>query len=370
MRVVLAHGPENNVREVRQVLHSAGADCAAEDCVLWEELPARLGQAEFDLVVVHAGPAASVNWATINEAKAFTAAPLLAIGPNGESNAKEAAQQAGVAEYIEQGSLRQRLDEALFRLVGEGEVRCDRGLLVAVHSPLGGSGGAFVALNLAGQFAKEDEAGAAIVELSAGRGKLGLMVDLEPEYELEEICRRLHRLDRRSLAQLLYRHDTGLRFLINSPSQPADRFLQSDHVRRIIVLARMAAKKAVMFLGDRLDRVQADAVRLCDQVLLVMRPDVPSLNRTIAAREELADIGVSSNRISVVVNQWGRKGSLAKNHLQEALETEDLQYIPADDGRVNRALNEGWLFQEKYGRSRVGRSIAKLAKSLKLATAQ
>ena len=98
MKVAVAHGPGNNVQELRKLLHGVGAQCGAEDCVLWKDLAVRLGQSDVDLIVVQAEEA--LDWNSIMEAKSFSSAPMIAIGPNGAVEA--AARGAGIVEYVTQ----------------------------------------------------------------------------------------------------------------------------------------------------------------------------------------------------------------------------------------------------------------------------
>lgn len=364
MRVVVAHGPENNVRDIRQVLHGAGADCAAEDCVLWEELPARLGQTDCDLVVVHTCGSSGVNWQIISDAKVFTRAPLVAIGPNGSSDTEARARQAGVAEYIYRDTMPEALDAALHRLAGGNDLRRTRGELISVVSAAGGSGGSLVALNLAGHYAMEKDSDAAFIEMASGYGKIGMMLDLSPAIDLEGICQRLHRLDKAVLTSSLYADKCGLKLLINSPKRSTDYFLTGDSARKLAILSRVVAKTTVMYVGDRLGPPQMEALKSSDHILMVVRPNVPNVNRAGMTMEELASAGVPRDRFLVVVNFWGQRGQLSKKQVQEALHVDEAVYLPFDDGRVHQAVNHGIMFQSKFKRSRLGRSIAGIAKAL------
>jgi Flp pilus assembly CpaE family ATPase len=357
MKVVVAHGPGNNVRELRKLLHGAGAHCATEDCVVWEDLATRLGQAEFDLVVVHAAPA--VDWATINQAKAFTSAPLVAIGPNGDVEA--AARQAGVSQYLVEERLHSGLGEVLHQMLGEGEIRCQRGRVLAVLAPTGGNGGTFVALNLAAQFAGAVNGPAAFLDMSAGCSKVPLMLAHEPETTLEDTCGRLHRIDRASLLGLYHRDPCGLNLLYGSAEHPSEGYLNSEAVRKLGVLSRMSAAATVLNVGQMLRQPQFDALRLADKVVLVVRPDVPSLNRAAMTIEQITHLGIQPERMVVAVNFWGEYGLVSKQHIEEILHWKNAVYLTYDPGRVNRCINEGVLLRNKFPRCRLAKELTRLA---------
>lgn len=360
MKVAVAHGPGNNVQELRQVLHGAGAQCAAEDCVLWTDLAARLGRSDVDLIVVQAAEA--VDWSTINEAKTFSSAPMIAVGPNG--NTEAAARSAGIAEYITSDHLQGGLDELLGRMVGGGAIRCKRGAVFAVLAPTGGNGGTFVATNLAAHFVGLAKGETAFVDVTTGFSKVGLALDLEPEHTLEYVCGRMHRLDRVSLLSYFHEDKSGLRLLYGEPESSNESYLDSDAVRKLTILSRMSAGATVFHVGANIRQPQVDAMRLADRVVLVVRPDVPSLNRAALAMEHLDQWGVPAERIRVVVNFWGEPGLASRQHIEETLHWKDAFYLAYDPGRVNRSTNEGLLLKLRYPRCRVSRQLAKLAQTL------
>jgi Flp pilus assembly CpaE family ATPase len=360
MKVVVAHGPDNDVRELRKLLHGTGAHCAVEDCVAWEDLAARLGQSEFDLVVVQAAEA--VDWASINQARSFTTAPLIAVGPNGGVEAS--ARAAGISDYVQLNTLQSDLTDVVQRMMGGGEIRCQRGNVVAVVAPTPGNGGTFISVNFASQLALASGGPGAYIDMSAGRSKLALMLDAHPDNSLEDICNRVHRLDRTSLLRSFHKDESGLYLLYGSPDQPSEPYLNSEMVRKLTILSRMGAASTVIGVGHHLRQPQFDALRLADRVLVIVRPDVPSLNRAATTIDQLTTYGISKDRMVVAINFWGEPGLVSKQHIEDLLHWKDAHYLTYDPGRVNRCVNEGLLLQRRYPRCRLARELGKLAKLL------
>ncbi len=360
MKVAVAHGPENNAQELRKLLHGVGAQCATEDCVLWNELAVRLGKSDVDLIVVQASDA--LDWSSISQAKTFSSAPLIAIGPNGDVEA--AARSAGVTEYIQEDRLRGGLDDALNRMVGGGAIRCERGAIYTVVAPTPGNGGTFVASNLAAHLGKVREGENALVDVSVGYTKLGLMLNAEPEHSLEDVCGRMHRLDRLSLLSYFHKDESGLKLLYGEADRSNESFLNSEAVRKLTVLSRMAAASTVYYAGSALRQPQIDVAGMSDKVVIVVRPDVPSLNRAAMTMDQLGHAGVSPDRMLVVINFWGEAGLASKQHIEETLSWKAPFYLAYDPGRVNRSINEGRLLFQRYPRCRVSKQIGKLAQML------
>jgi Flp pilus assembly CpaE family ATPase len=190
------------------------------------------------------------------------------------------------------------------------------------------------------------------------------MLDAHPELSLEDVCNRVHRLDRTSLLKTFHRDESGLFLLYGSAEQPSESYLTSEVVRKLTVLSRMAAGSTVIGVGHYLRQPQFDALRLADRVVVVVRPDVPSLNRAATTIDQFAHYGISKERMVVAVNFWGESGLVSKQHIEDLLHWKNAQYLTYDPGRVNRCVNEGLLLQRRYPRCRIARDLGKLAKML------
>jgi len=256
------------------------------------------------------------------------------------------------------------LDEVLSRMVGGGEIRCRRGNIFAVVAPTAGNGGTFVSTNLAAHLGRCVEDEHIFVDVSSGYSKIGLMLNAEPENMLEDVCARLHRVDRISLLSLFHRDETGLKMLYGDPDTSNQNFLSPDAVRKLTVLARMAAQSTVYHIGADIRQPQVDAMGMSDRVVVVVRPDFPSLNRAASTMDRLTQQGVSSDRMVVVINFWGEPGLASKAHIEETLDWQNPHYLSYDPGRVNRCVNEGRLLLQRYPRCRVSRQLRKLAQTL------
>jgi Flp pilus assembly CpaE family ATPase len=200
--------------------------------------------------------------------------------------------------------------------------------------------------------------------MTAGRSKLALMLDAHPENSLEDVCNRVHRLDRTSLLRMFHHDESGLHLLYGAADQPSDSYLTSEMVRKLTVLSRMGSASTVLGVGHTLRQPQFDALRLSDHVVVVVRPDVPSLNRAATTIDQLATYGISKERMIVAINFWGEAGLVSKQHIEEMLHWKNAHYLTYDPGRVNRCVNEGLLLQRRFPRCRVARELAKLAKQL------
>ncbi len=383
MRVVVAHHPGCDVRALRQVLLGAGLDCAAGDCVAWDDLAVRLSCGEAGLVLVStvgsaspvgvnerlgASPGAEgppcFDWGRLREALSLTQAPVVAVGPEIDDTAVAAARSAGVAYYLDAADLRNELDAMLERLTMSNGKAAHRGTVISVMAPTPGSGGSTVAANLAGALLKSHPKGVALVELARDSSDLALLLNVSAGRSTQEVCQRWQSLDAVALKGCVTEHRSGLQLLLNPSDHSGNSGLSVEAVRRIGVLSRGVFAATVLALESRPSDEALEAMRLSDAVTLVVRADVPSVLRARWVIETALEQGVEREKVRVVVNRWGQGGQLSQKQLESGLGVKADQFIPDDPRRVNRAANEGLLLKEISSGATISRRFAHLAKAV------
>jgi hypothetical protein len=80
--------------------------------------------------------------------------------------------------------------------------------------------------------------------------------------------------------------------------------------------------------------------------------------------ENLERLGISAERVRLVVNRYGRAGEVPYGKAEEALRRKIVHYVPDDPKTINRANNNGVPAVLEAPAARVCQSIAKLAKSV------
>jgi pilus assembly protein CpaE len=363
MRVVLTHAPGTDVHELRQAVLGAGLDCAADDCVAWDDLSARLAQRDADLVIFKTGNNADGGWHAMQEAQTLTRAALVAVGPISNQEVIQSARRAGASDYVDDANVRVGLDTVMDRLTAARQAP-RRGKVIAVFAPTAGSGGTTVSANLAGALARKHPNEVALVELAREFGDLALLLNIEPQYTLEHVCQRWRNLDRGSLASSFTQHPGGFHVLFNGVDQAENRFLDVAAARRIAVLTRTAFKYSVLALDSRLSPLELEAMRLSDEIALVVRPDVPAVRRAQWALAAAVEQGIPHGRFKLVLNRWGQRGQLSLKQIQSSLNLKALQFIPNDPKKVNKAANHGQLLHEVSSLGTISRRFAALASSL------
>jgi len=363
LRVVIAHGPEANTRELRQIVHGAGLECGADDCVAFDDLSLRLARGNADLLVLRMGDDVAAAMRAVADAQDLTAAPIIAVGPLDNASAVESVRRAGIEEYLDVEDLRGALDTTMEKMSATGAMKRSRGSVYSVYSATAGSGCTTVAANLAGAYLAANSEEVAVVEMSRGAGDLSLLLDVTPKYTLDAICQRWDRLDATSLRHGMALHN-GLHVLPAGTSPDTDGGISTDAVRRIGVLARTVYQQTVLALDSVLGDEEIEAMKLSDAVLLVVRADVPAVRRARAALDAAVESGVPRERFRLIINRYGQGGSLKTKQVETSLGLKTFEVIPDDPTKVNKAANRGLLLAELARHSSISRRFSALAAAL------
>lgn len=371
MRIVLADNQPARSEMIRRVLLGEGLACEAGDVVPYAGLPVRLAGAKPDLVLVTCNGQRDEAIAAIRMAHAATPAPILAVGQDATAEIIREAMRAGACEFLRLDAIRTELPEALIKIEAEGQTPSRRGTVISVFSPNGGVGVSTTAVNLAARLAKELPDQVALIDLNPAPSDLALLLDLDPQHTLDQLCAASERLDRKMLEGAMVRHRSGVRVLAQA-GYPADGespqdLLTASVVRQLCTLARRTFATTILDLAHTLQECQLEAMRLSNLVALIARPDVPGLRRARWALDAAAARGVARDRFRLVLNCYGRSGQVDQDKIEAILGIQVFQQIPEDHRAVQLAANRGVPLVELSRLSRISRSFSTLARSVQSA---
>lgn len=363
LRVLIGYGSGMDSTRLRQTVLGAGLECIPEDCVTLAELEGRLAQGSGDLVMVAMGDDGDRALETVRTSARFGAAPVWAIGPTEDSQFVIRTLRSGAQEYLSSEEMRSELDAALEKWKS-ARLRHKRGVVISVYAPVPGSGATTVATNLAAALGKSYPKDVALVELQRDGTDLACLLDFVPQHTVAQVCQRWEELDRTCLESSFLKHHSGIKVLAQAGSNGFAGALKPEAIRRVAILSRTMHLYTVLDLDSHLWPEQIEAMRLCDLIAFVVRPDVPGLRRARRSLDELASHGVSSESLRLVINRTGQAGGLSVQMVEKTLGLPVSGAIPDAPAKVNRAANQGALLAEYAPAARINRSFRKLANEL------
>jgi pilus assembly protein CpaE len=234
----------------------------------------------------------------------------------------------------------------------------DRGKVVTVFSPKGGSGKTVLATNLAAATARSG-VDTLLIDLDLQFGDSALTLAVSPRATIADLAASAGDVDVEKLKAFVSTDSrTGLS-LLPSPKRPEEADLVgAPQLAAILEAARSGFGAVVIDTGPLFDAAMLAALDHSEQLLLVCNPEVTSLKNVRIGLETIDRLGFPRERVSLVANRIGAAGAVARDDIEDALDTKIAFELPDDPevpAAINRALpvvlaDEGTSFSQAAGR--------------------
>ncbi len=234
----------------------------------------------------------------------------------------------------------------------------DRGKVVTVFSPKGGSGKTVLATNLAAATARSGVE-TLLIDLDLQFGDSALTLAVSPRATIADLAASAGDIDLEKLKAFVSTDSrTGLS-LLPSPKRPEEADLVgAPQLAAILEAARSGFGAVVIDTGPLFDAPMLAALDHSEQLLLVCNPEVTSLKNVRIGLETIDRLGFPRERVSLVANRIGAAGAVARDDIEDALDTKIAFELPDDPevpAAINRALpvvlaDEGTSFSQAAGR--------------------
>ena len=256
--------------------------------------------------------------------------------------------RAGVSDYlpkpVENGSLPAALERATQGLTTAAVDRSDgkQGRVIGLIGPKGGTGVTTLASNLAIKLRELTDAGVLLADLNAELGTASILLGLRPRYNFVELVKNLHRMDEDLLRSYITRHESGVGFL---PSPLTARDLEGVTKQRIsstMKLLKADNEHVILDLGNAMTPLAQTALGMCDEVIMVLAPEVPCLRNAKRMMPALAQSVPGGERaLRFVVNRYDSKSDIPLGQIRDTLGKDVSRALPKVDIEAAEAANVG-----------------------------
>ncbi len=282
---------------------------------------------------------------------------LIGFAPKLAFEQLQQATAAGIPEVLQGYFTAEALQRALARAIETGRLRLDHNT-VAFLSAKGGSGATTVALNVGGMLVKQFGKTPLLVEADLHSGPLSVLLDLNPEYSIAEALGMSEAIDETQWSAMVSSAQ-GMDILPAPRDGRIGKFTAWD-CQRLLSFASARYDTVLVDLPDVVSDLTAPAVDRADHVYIVCTAEMASLFMAQRRLMELETLGVSSDRLGVIVNRHGEH-DVQIAEIEKYLETPVCQVLPDEVGTVREAtLNNGIV----NDRSPLGQQFSQFAAQL------
>jgi DNA-binding response OmpR family regulator len=285
----------------------------------------------------------------------FSQIPVIVITAKDELSEKLKAFELGADDYLvkpfqpeelvarmgiltRRGKAQQKTDD-------EASKKAANASVIAVHSLRGGLGCSSITVNLGLALQKLWNKQITLVDGVLTAGQIALMLNAKSHATWENLVGiREDSLDDLVVEEMMCEHESGIRY-IASPRFPiaADTF-----TNEILSLFMEKVKEQNDFIvvdtSHDFSDMAINMLNMSSSILLVMAPEMASLRSTMSALEIYDRLGVSIEKVKIVMNNNSSNPAIKQAQLEKVLRREVDFVLPYEAGEVNRALNFGKPF--------------------------
>jgi CheY-like chemotaxis protein len=222
----------------------------------------------------------------------------------------------------------------------------------------GGVGTTTFAVNLAGVMSRAGRR-VCLVDLSPSSGHVTLHLRLRPRATWADLPPLI---DSGVVAQFVTRHDSGV-FVVAAPPQPVRASLPNDAFQVLLYHLRNFFTDVVVDSAPMLDDPTVAALNVCKQALVVINPDVATVQATLGTLRVLPTLGLSEAQIKLVLNTPAAETGIPSAAVEKALGRSVDVTIPFDK-QQNAALVQGLPLFTHQGSTPLVAAIASFAVKL------
>jgi len=230
-------------------------------------------------------------------------------------------------------------------LDGDASKKVADASIIAVHSLRGGLGCSSISVNLGLALQKLWNNQVLLVDGVLTAGQIALMLNAKPHATWENLVGiREDTLDDMVVEEMMCEHESNIRYLA-SPRFPiaADTF--TNEILGIFMQSLMEKNNFIVVdTSHDFSDMAINMLNMSTSILLVMAPEMASLRSTMSALEIYDRLGVSVDKVKIVLNNNSSNPAIKQVQLEKVLKRELDFVLPYEAGEVNRALNFGQPF--------------------------
>ena len=203
------------------------------------------------------------------------------------------------------------------------------GQIVSVFSLRGGVGVTLLATNLAVALAQQYQDTVPLIDLSLAGGHVAIMLNLRRKRTIAHLL--AGRVDSEAIEEHLLPHPSGVRLLAAPSVPPPSGAISPDAVEQLLGVLKPLYSYIVVDTASSLDEVTMSVLHMADQILLVLSPDVLSVQTTLVTRQTLQARGIALDKVRLILNQTSPRPALPLKMIEKALKQSINTVLPYEE---------------------------------------
>jgi pilus assembly protein CpaE len=219
--------------------------------------------------------------------------------------------------------------------------RPERGKLLLLYSPKGGTGCTTVAANLAIALKETTGKEVVLVDASLQFGDLDVHLNIQDNRTIANATSRINELDTDLLESILSHHPSGLRVLAAPPAPEMAEKIEPEDIKAILKLLRRTYDYVLVDTWSYLDDIVLSVMDVADRILLVMTPEIPSIKSAKQFFEVAEALQFPLDQIDLILNKIIPRDGIRPDQLEGSIKHKVQATLEYDPKSVRQAVNQG-----------------------------
>jgi len=301
-----------------------------------------------------------------NERTADT--PIMVFTARMQEIDRQTALEAGANDFLTKTAtpdeLVSKVESLLTSEVSVPRAKARPGQAIALFSLRGGVGVSSMAVNLAVALVRQPNQKVALLDLCFLSSSVPLMLNVRPKLSLAELSREDTTISLDSLEKYMVAHSSGVKVLPLVLSLARAAPISAKTVERILSVLKSGFNYIIIDTLSSLDDMTLAALIHSDQIILVLVPEVASIQAAAVTLQAFRSLGLSEEATVPIVNYTFAKGGLSLETIQSALKRPIKAVIPHEPKLLIQAINSGTPLVLSQPSSAMAAAIQKLASVL------
>ncbi len=213
--------------------------------------------------------------------------------------------------------------------------------VITVFSPKGGVGKTLTSINEAVSLYQQTKSDVALVDFDLDYGTVALGMNLQPFYTLSDILEDMRNINAETISSYLTPHESGVLVLPGNAMPRLEPYVRQDQIAAIIAALRDSFDFVVIDMPSRFSEELSPALTMASRIFLIATPEISTLRNIKASLVAFGNLGISLEKVKVVLNRADLNRSIRPNDVAKTLEREIYGSLRDDSKSVIRSMNEG-----------------------------
>lgn len=286
-----------------------------------------------------------------------------------------AATKAGARDILPPSSTREQAVTQLQRAIGIGDRRRSagasrpvaeldiqpRGKIITVVSPKGGSGKTMLSSSLAVGLQERLDRDVVLVDLDLQFGDVAAALSLDPEYSVVDVVKNAS--DATDMKAFLAPHPSGM-YTLPAPSNPIEaEDIDPDGVVKLLDTLSAEFGAVVVDTGAGIDEFTLTAIEHSTDLVFITTIDVAAIQAMRKSIVILDRLHLNQHRRWFVLNRANSRTGLSPREIEEVTGLAIDVEVPSSRA-VSKAMNAGTAVIEDQSRTKLGKSLRRVAAML------